>query len=142
MGVSIRDFSMADYDAVVALWRAAGLVLSRSDSPEGIRHKLDRDPDLFLVGLDGNRIVAAVLGCYDGRRAWVNHLAVAPELQGRSIGPLLLDELERRLRAKGCTKVNLLIEPGNAAVQGFYRRQGYHADELIFMEKWIDGSAG
>jgi ribosomal protein S18 acetylase RimI-like enzyme len=33
--------------------------------------------------------------------------------------------------------VNLLIEPSNAKVQGFYTRLGYGVDELIFMEKWL-----
>jgi len=30
-----------------------------------------------------------------------------------------MDELEQRLHAKGCVKVNLLIKPTNAQVQGF-----------------------
>ena len=35
-------------------------------------------------------------------------------------------------------KLNLLIEPDNARVEGFYRRQGYANDTLLFMEKWLD----
>ena len=46
-------------------------------------------------------------------------------------------ELEVRLRALGCTKVNLLIEADNAAVTGFYERVGFTRDDLIFMEKWL-----
>ena len=38
-------------------------------------------------------------------------------------------ELERRLVAKGCDKVNLLIEPTNAGVQGFYEMLGYRKDD-------------
>jgi len=41
----------------------------------------------------------------------------------------------RRLLAVGCPKVNLLIEPDNAAVAGFYARLGYRQEELLFMEK-------
>lgn len=135
--MQIRGFFMDDYEAVVALWQAAGLYLSRSDSREGVQAKLQRDPDLFLVAEEGEIVVGAVMGCYDGRRGWVNHLAVRPSHQGAGVGTLLMAELERRLRAKGCEKLNLLIEQSNAGVQGFYQALGYRRDELIFMEKWL-----
>jgi len=129
---------MDDYEAVVALWGKAGLIPSRSDARVEIAKKLVRDPDLFLVGLEAGVIVGTVMGGYDGRRAWVYRLAVTPELQANGFGVVLLQELESRLRAKGCLKVNLLIETDNAGVQAFYRRRGYERDDLIFMEKWLD----
>jgi ribosomal protein S18 acetylase RimI-like enzyme len=128
---------MDDYDEVIALWTQAGLELSPSDSREGIQRKLERDADLFLVAVDGSTIVAAVMGCYDGRRGWINHLAVSPQYKGRGLGTLLLQEVEHRLQKKGCDKVNLLITPSNADVQTFYQHLGYQRDELIFMEKWL-----
>jgi ribosomal protein S18 acetylase RimI-like enzyme len=133
----IRNFQMADYDTVIALWLEVGLQLSSSDSREGIQRKLERDADLFLVAEDENAIVGAIMGCYDGRRGWINHLGVSPVCQGQGIGGQLLQEVELRLKARGCEKINLLIEPTNAVVQSFYQRTGYKRDELIFMEKWL-----
>jgi ribosomal protein S18 acetylase RimI-like enzyme len=46
---------------------------------------------------------------------------------------MLMGELERRLRAVGATKLNLLVERGNAGVASFYRKLGYASDELLFM---------
>lgn len=132
-----RSFQMDDYPSVVALWREAGLDVGRSDTPEAIAHRLQRDPELFVVGEHEGSVVAAVLGCYDGRRGWINRLAVAPGHQGKSWGAAIVAELEARLRAAGCIKANLLIEHNNASVQNFYGRQGYVADPLIFMEKWL-----
>jgi ribosomal protein S18 acetylase RimI-like enzyme len=132
-----RNFQMEDYDEVVALWKRAGLELSQSDDREGITRKLERDADLFLVAIEDATIVGVVMGCYDGRRGWVNHLAVDPNYKGQGLGTQLMEEMEQRLREKGCGKVNLLIEPTNAAVQAFYQRLGYQRDELIFMEKWL-----
>ena len=57
------------------------------------------------------------------------------------MGRRLLEEVERRLRASGCRKANLLIEPSNARVQGFYEVLGYARDELIFMEQWLAEAA-
>ena len=133
----VRNFQMNDYDEVIALWTQAGLLLSRSDNREGFQRKLERDADLFLVAIDGTAIIGAVMGCYDGRRGWVNHLAVAPQHKGQGLGTHLLQEIEHRLQAKGCDKVNLLITPSNASVQTFYQQLGYQRDELIFMEKWL-----
>ena len=48
-----------------------------------------------------------------------------------------MQEVERRLVAIGCAKVNLLIEADNAGVQAYYARLGYAVDPLIFMEKWL-----
>jgi ribosomal protein S18 acetylase RimI-like enzyme len=138
--VRLRPFQLDDCDRVIALWRDVGLHLSPSDSRAGLARKLERDPELFLVaeGDDaGATIVGAVMGCYDGRRGWINHLAVAVAAQGCGLGRRLIEEVERRLRALGCEKVNLLIEPANAQVQSFYEHLGYARDELVFMEKWL-----
>ena len=78
-----------------------------------------------------------MFGTYDGARGWVHRLATTPDRRGHGIASALLAELERRLLAVGCPKVNLLIEPENAAVAGFYARHGYRQDELLFMEKWL-----
>ena len=133
----IRAFAMRDYEQVAELWRAAGLSLSLSDDVHGIEHRLQRDADLFIVAESRGQVVGAVMGCYDGRRGWVNHLAVAPGSQRNGIGTALMAELEARFRAVGCVKVNLLIEPDNSGVQRFYDGIGYTRDDLIFMEKTL-----
>lgn len=135
--VRVRSFCMEDYDDVVALWEGAGLYLNKSDSREGIERKLERDADAFLVAEDEGAIVGAVMGAYDGRRGWVNHLAVAPAYRGHGLGRQLIEEMELKLKAKGCQKINLLIEPTNASVQEFYQQLGYQRRELIYMQKWI-----
>ncbi len=130
---------MEDYVQVIALWTTVGLTVGASDSRAALEHKFERDADLFLVaeGKGNDALIGTVLGAYDGRRAWINHLAIAPGAQGCGLGRLLMDELEQRLRAKGCVKVNLLIKPTNAQVQGFDGNLGYDRDVLIFMAKWL-----
>lgn len=135
--MEIREFRIADYEDVIALWGRAGLLLGRSDERSEIEKKLERNPDLFLIGVDAGKIVAAVIGGYDGRRGWVYHLAVEPTLHARGFGASLLEALESRLQERGCIKVNLLIDPENAGVKDFYKGRGYEPDELIFMEKWL-----
>lgn len=135
--IQVREFHPSDYSQLVNLWKEVGLEISRSDTPVGLRRKLERDADLFLVAEEDGRIIGAIMGCFDGRRGWINHLAVAHDKQGSGLGSELMNRVEDGLKAKGCEKVNLLIEPSNAGVQGFYERLGYTVDELIFMEKWL-----
>ncbi|WP_454051933.1 GNAT family N-acetyltransferase [Clostridium sp. Marseille-Q7071] len=117
----IRNFKIEDYDEVINLWKRSGLEIKQSDSIEEIKKKLERDRELFLVAED-NGIIGAVIGAWDGRRAWIYHLAVLPERRNEDIGTQIIKELEVRLKKKGALKINLLVEPHNQGVQSFYEK--------------------
>ncbi|CAM5796449.1 GNAT family acetyltransferase [Brevibacillus borstelensis] len=136
--MDIRSFQMTDYEAVVELWMRAGLTPSPSDSREAIEKKLQRDPELFLVATEQDQLIGAVMGAFDGRRGWVYHLAVDPQCQGKQIGRLLMNELEERMRAVGCDKMNLLVAQDNVRVGAFYQKLGFTRDDVFFMGKWIN----
>ncbi|MGN6742269.1 MAG: GNAT family N-acetyltransferase [Amnibacterium sp.] len=55
-------------------------------------------------------------------------MAVEPALQGTGVGRALMAEVEARLVALGCPKVNLQVRSGNEPVATFYRRIGYAED--------------
>ena len=131
----IRAATMDDMPALIELWTAAGLTFRPGDVPAELQAVLARDPELVLLADDGQGLAAAVLGTFDGRRGWVNRLATRPGQRGQGYATALLAELERRLAAKGCRKVNLLIEADNQPVTSFYEQNGYSEDQLIFMEK-------
>ncbi len=135
--MTIRSFAWDDLEAVLELWRSAGagVHLGPSDAPEEIRKKLTRDPDLFLVSEERGRIVGAVMGGYDGRRGLVYHLAVREDERERGLGTALMDELEQRLRSKGCLKMYLLITPDNLDILEYYRRRGWSVMDTAIMGK-------
>ena len=136
--MAIRSGVVSDAPALADLWRLAGIRFSPEHVESEVASALARDPDLLLVEEDGaGRIVGAVFGTFDGRRGWVNRLATSPAARGRGIATGLLAELERRLIARGCPKVNLLVELDNTAAVGFYERFGYRPDQLVFMQKSI-----
>ncbi|MEW5717476.1 MAG: GNAT family acetyltransferase [Chloroflexota bacterium] len=143
MTIAIREFTLNDYDTVLALWQNAGdgLGIGRSDARDEIAKKLQRDSDLFLVAEDGShpersrRIIGTVIGGYDGRRGMIYHLAVDHAYRQRGIGKMLMDEVEQRLRMKGCLKAYLLVKRGNEEVADFYRHQGWETMEITIMGK-------
>ncbi len=137
MGATIRDFTLDDYDTVYELWSKAGpgIGLGRSDSREEVAKKLQRDPDLFLVAENDGKIIGTVIGGFDGRRGIVYHLAVEHAYRRHGIGKMLMDEVERRLAAKGCLRSYLLVKPEAADVQDFYRGIGWGILPITIMVK-------
>ena len=134
---TLRAYRPGDLATVRRIWRDGGLHLGPSDSAVEIERQRRRDPDLYLVAVVRGRVVGAVLGRYDGRRGWINHLAVARAHRSRGVGAALVAEVERRLRAKGCPKVNLHVTRGNAGVTAFYATLGYSVSDHLLLEKWL-----
>ena len=127
--MNIREFNLPDdYAPTVKLWESieAGVHVGRSDTPEEIQKKLKRDPDLFLVAELNGEIVGTVIGGYDGRRGMIYHLAVHKTLREKGVGAILLNEVEKRLQAKGCVKCYLLVLADNENAIQFYENREWH----------------
>jgi ribosomal protein S18 acetylase RimI-like enzyme len=132
--IRIREFCFpADYETVCALWRSIerGVHTGRSDTQAEIEKKLARDPDLFLIAEAEGVIIGSVIGGYDGRRGLVYHLAVASACRRLGVGSKLMEELESRLRAKGCLKCYLLVTSDNPEAELYYQHRGWqHMDSI------------
>lgn len=136
----VRTYRPRDFGKVRQLWKRSGLDVGPSDRRAELERSRRRDPDLFLVAESAGELVGAVLGRFDGRRGWVNHLAVENGSRGQGIGRRLMAEIERRFRDKRCPKINLHVELANEPVCAFYEGLGYRRRKLIFMEKWLPRS--
>lgn len=137
--VSLREFTLADYDSVYTLWRDAGpgIGIGSSDTREEIAKKLARDPDLFILAVEAGEIIGTVIGGFDGRRGLIYHLAVRQSRRRRGIGTLLMQEIERRLVAKGCLRCYLLVKDDAREVIDFYERQGWGTFGTTVLAKTI-----
>ncbi len=133
----IREFQLIDYGKVVELWRESGIILRPGDERDGIELKLQRDPDLFLVAEDDQQILGVLLGAWDGRRGWINHLAVRSGRRRSGVGKSLVRELERRLAVKGALKVNAQVYKANRVSVGFFKSLNYevHSDLIMVGRK-------
>ncbi len=140
--VTIRQFDFReDYDSVYKLWEQAGggIHLRRSDEPGEIAKKLERDPDLFLLAEVDGSIVGTVLGGFDGRRGMMYHLAVIEAYRCQGIASRLVNELEKRLKAKGCIRYYLLVTKDNVEAVRFYEHRGWvQMDALLAFGKDLD----
>ena len=133
--LTIRPFAIADSEEVIAIWQACGLTVPWNDPHKDIARKMEVNPELFLVAEVDGRIAGTVMGGYEGHRGWINYLAVAPDFQRQRIGVALMQEVEAKLQALGCPKINLQVRTNNRAVIQFYGQIGYHIDDVISLGK-------
>jgi len=136
--IRIRDFKFPeDYEELYKLWENAGsgIHLRRSDEPEEIAKKLQRDPTLFLLAEIGGQIVGSVIGGFDGRRGMMYHMAVDKPFRRTGIGTILMDELELRLKEKGCIRYYLLVAKDNIEAVDFYQKRGWENMDLFALGK-------
>ena len=133
--MQIRPFAPSDEAAIIDLWNKCGLIRPWNDPHKDIARKLEVRPDLFLVGVEGGRVVACVMAGYEGHRGWLNYLAVDPDHQRRGFGRLMVVEAERRLFEVGCPKVSLQVRASNRAAVEFYRKMGYSVDDVVSLGK-------
>ena len=133
--MKVRPYLPGDEDAVVELWRKCDLIKPWNNLKQDIERKLKVNPELFLVGLVDSRIVATVMGSYDGHRGWIYYLAVYPVYQRRGWGKQIMGAVEEKILAMGCPKINLQIRSDNLDAVKFYENIGYKVEERISMGK-------
>src|SRR3954463_15054519 len=106
--VSIVSYAEHHFSGVEALWNEAfpndnAWNAAKTSIPE----KLKVHPELLLVALESAAVIGSIMGGYDGHRGWIARAAVLKGSQRQGIGKALVREVERRLAALGCIKVNL-----------------------------------
>ena len=145
MSVTIRVFSEADTEAVIALWLQAFPEYDDTSRPHrnprlSIANKLGTQPELFFVAIrnDGDvdgALVGTAMAGYDGHRGWLYSVAVAPEARRHGLGTRLVRHAENALATMGCLKLNLQVLTDKAEVLAFYERLGYRTDAVVSLGK-------
>ncbi len=138
MPLIIRPYEPHDVQAVIDLWQQCGLTVAWNDPNKDIARKLQVNPELFLVGVEGEQVVATVMAGYEGHRGVINYLAVAPGRQRGGLGRRMMDEAEQLLKAQGCPKINLQVRATNTEVIAFYESIGYTVEQNVNMGKRLE----
>ncbi len=138
--VRIREFRTGDYDRVMALWAEGGLPLKPQgrDSRENIERQIALPNVRFLVAEagKGGRVVGTVLATHDGRKGWVNRLAVDSGSRRKGIGAALVRAAEGWLESQGMDILACLIEEDNAVSMAVFENLGYRKHpEIIYFAK-------
>src|SRR5277367_863271 len=123
--MDIRNMTIEDYDSVIGLLTAtSGVRLREADSCEATARYLERNPGLSFVALVDGVIAGCVMCGNDGRRGYLQHLAVSPRFRKRGIGSALVEACLARLESMGILKTHIDVLAGNQPAQEFWRRRG------------------
>ncbi len=131
--MKIRRLKPEEYAELVDLWENAGLPYRPRgrDSQDRIACEAESDCTFFLVAEETGTLIGSVLGTHDGRKGWINRLAVRPGFRNQGIARALVAEVEARLLDRGIEIVCCLIEGWNEGSMAFFERIGYLGHENV-----------
>jgi len=118
---------------LAGLWAEAGLPYrSRGrDSRSNLKIQLRAAPDLFIGAFSKDMLLGVVIASDDGRKGWINRLAVHPSSRNTGIGRELVRACEDALRRRGRELFAVLIEKDNEGSMEFFESLGYKFEKDI-----------
>ncbi len=136
--LSFRILGAEDYDLIIDIWTRAGLSHRPRgrDSREHITREINRDTAVFVAAYEGEMPAGIVLLTDDGRKGWINRLAVLPEYRRKGIGLALIREAERIFKGKERRIIGILIEDWNKPSFELFKKAGYVVhDDITYLSK-------
>jgi ribosomal protein S18 acetylase RimI-like enzyme len=147
VGLTVRPARPEDLDALVALLgqlftieadfrpdpgrQRRGLALLLAEPGRAVVLVAEREAR--VVGMVTAQLVVST--AEGAPSAWVEDMVVDAAERGRGAGRALLEELERRARALGATRLQLLADRGNARALAFYARLGWVGTRLVCLRR-------
>ena len=138
MQYPIRKLTIDDYDNLISLWERSELSHRPKgrDSREALEPEMERRETIFLGMFDGEKMIGSVIGNSDGRKGWINRLAVDPDYRGKGLAGILIDECEKYLYDLGLKVIAALIEGDNKSSEAAFQKAGYsYAKDIKYYSK-------
>jgi len=142
--MQIRELTIDDYDRLVGVWREAGLPYRPSgrDRHDRVAQEMADSRSAFLAAEEGGTILGVVVATHDGRKGWINRLAVVPHARRLGVAASLVAAAEERLAAQGLRIIACLIETENSASLSLFAALGYaRLDGIVYHAKRLDPDA-
>ena len=135
-----RKLQIADHEELLLLWQNCdGISLRDADSRQGMQRYLERNPGLSFVAEADGRIVASLMAGHDGRRGYIQHLAVDLEQRKQGIAGRLLELCLQALLDQGIVKSHVHVLNSNELGRDFWSRRGWTHRAEIEMYSFING---
>jgi GNAT superfamily N-acetyltransferase len=138
------DLGPADYAGILDLWRRAGLPVRAEgrDAPEAFARQLAGGAQRVIGVRNGETLAAVAVLTHDGRKGWINRMAVDPLYRRRGLAQRLIAEAERWFcEDLGLEVYAALIEQHNSASLALFERAGYRPFDIVYMSKRLRSGA-
>ena len=133
MAREIRRLSIDAYDEIIRVWGITGLPYKpKGRDSQPMMAKEMANPNVAFFGLfDDDSMLGVVIANFDGRRGWINRLAVDPDYRGQGLAAELLAHSEEFLRNLGAVVMCALIEDINYPSISCFQNNGYNCEHNI-----------
>ncbi|MEF8873606.1 MAG: GNAT family N-acetyltransferase [Candidatus Thermoplasmatota archaeon] len=137
MSIEYKTPSIEDYERMIDLWDKSDIPYKPEgrDRKENIKEELKAQPEYWIGAYEENKMVGIIFGTDDGRKGWINRLAVAENYRDKGIGRTLVERLERVFEEKGFKIWAALIEPDNPKGMEFFEYLGFEDKNIKYYSK-------
>jgi ribosomal protein S18 acetylase RimI-like enzyme len=129
---------ITDYDSLIHLWKRAGLQHRPEgrDSRANVSKDLANANNLYLLAWEGETLIGSVLCTDDGRKGWINRLAVDPTRRRQGLARLLVNAAEEHFHRRTIEVLAITVYRDNAASLELFHSLGYEDhEEVIYLSK-------
>jgi len=137
--VIIRAMKPAEYDSLIDVWKRSSLPFKPEgrDTKQNILKQLKIADNRFFVAAVDNKLVGAIIASHNGRKGWINRLAVIPEFTGKGIASALIKKSEEYFLSNNIMIFACLIEDWNEQSTSFFQNKDYtqHKEIIYFTKK-------
>jgi ribosomal protein S18 acetylase RimI-like enzyme len=117
---------ISDYDKMISLWQEVeGVKLRDADSYDGIQKYLHRNPGLSFIAEDDGNIIGTIMSGHDGKRGYIQHLAVIPNQRKSGTGSELLSLCIQALKKEGILKSHIHVLSNNEPAKNYWSNRGW-----------------
>jgi GNAT superfamily N-acetyltransferase len=129
-----------EYDEVLALWARAGLPARPEgrDGPVAFLRQHEGGRQRAIGIRDAGELVAVAILTHDGRKGWINRLAVDPRHRRRGHASALVAAAERWFRDEAGVEVfSALIHSHNDPSRALFAGLGYETADVVYVRKLV-----
>jgi ribosomal protein S18 acetylase RimI-like enzyme len=133
---AVRPAVHDDRSAVLKLWESVGLTGADENEWQSLTHGAAAK---LLVSHEDGHLAGTVVVAFDGWRAYIYHVAVAPFARGRGLARVLLAEAEADLRSQGARRAYVEVSDANTAGLALCTSSGFEPEGDIALVKELHG---
>lgn len=129
----------SECDSLINLWINSSLPIKPEgrDSEDNIKRQLQLDNNRFYVAEITGKLVGTIIASHNGRKGWVNRLAVLPQFRGMGIASSLIKKSEDFFLSNNINIFACLIEDWNDLSTKFFIDKEYlgHKDIIYYTKR-------
>ena len=138
METEIKRLSIEDYDEIIRIWAITGLQHKPKgrDSVESITKEMQNKNCCYFGLYKADLLIGTGIANYDGRRGWINRVAVDPDYRQKGYAGELIEVCQKFLESLGAVVICALIEDINYPSITTFNKAGFTAEKkFIYFTK-------